>query len=105
MDFNAWLVDVTGEIDGFMYTYILLILLVAVGVYFAVPTKGVQIRFIKDMFKQLTEKKHVAEKAGASSRRSRRWWSPPPAAWARATSPAWPRPLPRVIRAPCAGWD
>ena len=29
MDFNAWLVDITGEIDGFMYTYILLILLVA----------------------------------------------------------------------------
>lgn len=59
MDFNAWLVDVTGEIDGFMYTYILLILLVAVGVYFTIRTKGVQIRFIKDMFKQLTEKKHV----------------------------------------------
>lgn len=51
MDFNAWLVDVTGEIDGFMYTYILLILLVAVGVYFTIRTKGVQIRFIKDMFK------------------------------------------------------
>ena len=67
MDFNAWLVDVTGEIDGFMYTYILLILLVAVGVYFTVRTKGVQIRFIKDMFKQLTEKKHVQGERSISS--------------------------------------
>ena len=49
MDFNAWLVDVTGEIDGFMYTYILLI------------------RFIKDMFKQLTEKKHVQGERSISS--------------------------------------
>ena len=67
MDFNAWLVDVTGEIDGFMYTYILLILLVAVGVYFTIRTKGVQIRFIKDMFKQLTEKKHVEGERSISS--------------------------------------
>ena len=67
MDFNAWLVDVTGEIDGFMYTYILLILLVAVGVYFTIRTKGVQIRFIKDMFKQLTEKKHVQGERSISS--------------------------------------
>ena len=29
MDINAFLIDVTGEIDGFMYTYILLALLVA----------------------------------------------------------------------------
>ena len=29
------------------------------GVYFTIRTKGVQIRFIKDMFKQLTEKKNV----------------------------------------------
>ena len=67
MDFNAWLVDITGEIDGFMYTYILLILLVAVGVYFTIRTKGVQIRFIKDMFKQLTEKKHVQGERSISS--------------------------------------
>ena len=61
MDFNAWLVDITGEIDGFMYTYILLILLVAVGVYFTIRTKGVQLRFIKDMLKQLNEKKRVQD--------------------------------------------
>ena len=33
-EFNAFLTSVTGEIDGFMYTYILVFLLVVVGVYF-----------------------------------------------------------------------
>ena len=55
MDF---LTDLTGEIDGFMYTYILVILLVFAGIYFSIRTKFVQVRFIKDMFKHITEKKH-----------------------------------------------
>ncbi len=56
MDFEAindfW-VAITGEIDTFMYTYILVILLVCVGIYFTVRTRFVQIRYIKDMFKSL----------------------------------------------------
>ena len=56
---NDLLVSVTGEIDGFMYTYILVFLLVVVGIWFTVRTKCVQIRYLKDMFTQLTEKKHV----------------------------------------------
>ena len=47
MDFNEMLVGITGEVSGFLYTYILLVLLVFVGVYFTIRTKGVQIRFIK----------------------------------------------------------
>ena len=58
-DFTADLIGITGEIDAFMYTYILVILLVAVGIWFSIRTKFVQIRYIKDMFTQLTEKKHV----------------------------------------------
>ncbi len=67
MDFNAWLVDFTGEVDGFMYTYILLLLLVAVGVYFTIRTKAVQIRYLKDMFVQIKEKKHVQGERSISS--------------------------------------
>ncbi|WP_165043476.1 MULTISPECIES: alanine/glycine:cation symporter family protein [unclassified Adlercreutzia] len=67
MDWNQMLVDVTGEIDGFMYTYILVALLVFVGIYFTIRTRGVQIRFIKDMFTQLTEKKHVEGERSTSS--------------------------------------
>ena len=59
MDINEWLVKVTGDIDGFMYTYILLALLVFTGIWYTIRTRAVQIRYIKDVFTQLTEKKHV----------------------------------------------
>lgn len=61
------LVSVTGEISGFMYTYILVFLLVFCAIYFTVRTKGVQIRYIKDMFTQLTERRHVEGKKSISS--------------------------------------
>lgn len=67
MDINAWLIEVTGQIDTFMYTYILLALLVFVGIYFTIRTKGVQIRYIADMFRQVTEKKHVEGERSISS--------------------------------------
>ena len=58
IDAMDW-VQITGDISGFMYTYILVILLVFVGLYFSIRTGFVQIRFIKDMFTNLTEKKHT----------------------------------------------
>ena len=67
MDINSFLVDITGELDTFMYTYILLILLVCVGIYFTIRTRFVQIRFIGDMFRQVGEKKHVEGKSSISS--------------------------------------
>lgn len=67
MDINEWLIELTGNIDGFMYTYILLILLVLTGVYFTIRTKCVQIRYLKDMFRQVTEKKHVDGEKSISS--------------------------------------
>ncbi len=67
MDINALLIDVTGEISTYMYTYVLLILLVITGIYFTIRTKGVQIRYIGDMFKQITEKKHVEGERSISS--------------------------------------
>lgn len=54
---NSFLVLITGDIDNFMYTYILVALLVFTGIYFTIRTKGVQFRYIKDMFAQLFEKK------------------------------------------------
>lgn len=56
MDFNQILIDVTTQIDDFMYTYILVILLVIVGIWFSFRTKFVQIRYIKDMFTALVGK-------------------------------------------------
>lgn len=67
MDINSFMIDITGEISTFMYTYILVILLVATGIYFTIRTRAVQIRFIVDMFRQITEKKHVEGKSSISS--------------------------------------
>ena len=39
---NGFLVLITGDIDNFMYTYILVALLVFTGIYFTIRTKGVQ---------------------------------------------------------------
>ncbi len=64
---NEWLIQVTGDFDTWMYTYVLLILLVAVGIYFSFRTRFVQIRFIGDMFRQVTEKKHVEGESSVSS--------------------------------------
>ena len=61
------LIAVTGQISDFMYTYILVFLLIFCAIYFTVRTKGVQIRYIKDMFTQLTEKRHVEGKRSISS--------------------------------------
>lgn len=60
MDSNSTansLVLITGTIDNFMYTYILVILLVFTGVYFTIRTRAVQIRYIKDMVRELFEKR------------------------------------------------
>lgn len=48
--------DILTKLNDFMYTYVLIIMLVAVGVYFTIRTRGVQIRLLKDGIKNLMEK-------------------------------------------------
>ena len=48
--------DILKKLNDFMYTYVLIIMLVAVGVYFTIRTRGVQIRLLKDGIKSLMEK-------------------------------------------------
>ena len=64
---NATLVDLTGQLDSFMYTYILVFLLIIAAVWFTAKTKFVQFRFIKDMLNAVTEKKHVEGEKSVSS--------------------------------------
>ena len=52
MSFN----DILTELNDVMYTYVLIILLVGVGVYFTIRTKGVQFRLLKDGIKSMMEK-------------------------------------------------
>lgn len=53
MDF---LVKFTGSVNDFMYTYILIILLIGIGLFYTIGTKFVQFRLLKDGFKAMLEK-------------------------------------------------
>ena len=61
------LVNITDTIDTYMYTYFLVFLLIFTGLYFSIRTKGVQFTHLKDMFKSITEKKHVEGQKSVSS--------------------------------------
>ncbi len=66
-DFLSSVTDFATMVDDNMYAFLLAPILIVVGVYFTIRTKGVQIRYIKDMFTQLTEKKHVEGQRSISS--------------------------------------
>ncbi|GMO28315.1 MAG: alanine/glycine:cation symporter family protein [Termitinemataceae bacterium] len=48
---------IIGNLSNYMYTYVLIILLLAVGLYFTVRTKFVQFRLLKESIRLLTEPK------------------------------------------------
>jgi len=51
MSFN----DVLTKLNDVMYSYVLIIMLVGVGIYFTVRTKGVQFRLFSDGIKFMLE--------------------------------------------------
>lgn len=57
MSFN----DILTGLNDLMYTYILIILLVGVGIYFTIRTRGVQFRLLKDGIKSVMEKAETGE--------------------------------------------
>lgn len=48
--------DILTELNNIMYTYVLIIMLVGVGVYFSIRTKFVQFRLLKDGIKSMMER-------------------------------------------------
>ena len=50
------LYDILTKLNDIMYTYVLIILLAGVGIYFTIRTKGVQFRLLKDGIKSMLEK-------------------------------------------------
>lgn len=48
--------DLLTKLNDFMYTYVLIIMLVGVGVYFTIRTKGVQFRLLMDGIRSMMEK-------------------------------------------------
>lgn len=57
MGFN----DILTKINDVMYTYILVILLVGVGIYFTIRTRGVQFRLLGDGIKSMMKKTEKTE--------------------------------------------
>lgn len=51
-----WFENSLQSINTFMYSYLLIVLLVVVGLFFTIKTRFIQFRLIPDMFKLLTEK-------------------------------------------------
>ena len=49
-----------GTINGWMYSYILIIMLLAVGLYFTFRTKLVQIRLLPESIRVVSEKPRPA---------------------------------------------
>lgn len=58
----TFLNEILSSINNVMYTYILVILLVGVGIYFTIRTKGVQFRLLGDGIKCMMDKSKEAEK-------------------------------------------
>ena len=58
-----------GEINNFMYTYLLVYMLIGIGLFFTIRTGFVQFRMIPEMFRIITEKAPVRKdgKKGISS--------------------------------------
>ena len=52
------------NINNVMYTFVLLILLAGVGIYFTIRTRGVQIRLLKDGIASLMEKSEKTDQEG-----------------------------------------
>ena len=54
MEFIA---NMISSISGYMYSYVLIVLLIAAGIYFSFRTKFVQIRMLKESIKVISEPK------------------------------------------------
>lgn len=48
--------DILTQINDVMYTYVLIIMLAGVGIYFTIRTRGVQFRLLKDGIQSMLEK-------------------------------------------------
>jgi len=61
--------NIVGEINNFMYTYLLVYMLIGIGLFFTIRTGFVQFRMIPEMFRIITEKAPVRKdgKKGISS--------------------------------------
>ncbi|MER2126230.1 alanine/glycine:cation symporter family protein [Solibacillus sp. FSL H8-0523] len=58
----SFIENIVGEINTFMYSYLLIYMLIGIGLFFTIRTKFVQFRMIPEMFRVIVEKAPVNEK-------------------------------------------
>ncbi len=64
--------DVLTTINNYLYTYVLIFLLVGTGVYFTIRTRGVQFRLLMDGFKSLLDNSRHTKKSRGGSYKTQR---------------------------------
>ena len=50
-----WLNDIIGVINNYLWSYVLIVMLIGIGLWFTIRTRFVQIRCIPEMFRLMTE--------------------------------------------------
>ena len=57
---------VIGQISNYLYSYILIILLLGGGIYFTIRTKGVQLKYLKESIRIILEPSEDGDQAISS---------------------------------------
>ena len=68
-NFMDYFIDIVGSLNTFVWSYILIAGLIALGIYFSIRLNLVQFRYIGEMFRLLTDKATISAegKRGISS--------------------------------------
>ena len=56
MTTTEWVLDIIDMLNEYLWTYVVIVMLIGCAIYFTIRTKGVQFRFLKDMFKVIANR-------------------------------------------------
>lgn len=53
---TEWVLDIIDMLNEYLWTYVVIVMLIGCAIYFTIRTKGVQFRLLKDMFKVIANR-------------------------------------------------
>lgn len=56
MTTTEWVLDIINMLNEYLWTYVVIVMLIGCAIYFTIRTKGVQFRLLKDMFKVIANR-------------------------------------------------
>lgn len=56
MTTTEWVLDIIDMLNEYLWTYVVIVMLIGCAIYFTIRTKGVQFLFLKDMFKVIANR-------------------------------------------------